>query len=142
MAAILHKSSETIDILLRTSYQITKEGKENDEAKDNELEGKTNEEVSDTIKEKNIDGKKNIDKEGKRGTMMNINIKKKFYWTKDSSNKKQMDETTQIKKEITIETMKDNDRRNILHTAILSKDKEVLKKILDYLGKYTIDFPI
>ena len=38
-------------------------------------------------------------------------------------------------KENEIEKMKDIDRMNIIHVAILSKDKEVIDRIVNFLGK-------
>ena len=54
---------------------------------------------------------------------------------KDNSKEKQPEDKEDFKKDKRIEEMKDNDKRNILHLAILTKDEKIIQKVIAFLGK-------
>ena len=54
---------------------------------------------------------------------------------KDNSKEKQPEDKKDFNKDKRIEEMKDNDKRNILHLAILTKDEKIIQKVIAFLGK-------
>jgi len=132
MAAILNKSLKTIDFFLKHySQQFRKDKDENvqlEESEKKEENDKATENADDNDKKMEQNSNKEKEKKKDRNKFLN-----KFRGTKDVSNSKETKKMIENQKENEIEKMKDIDRMNIVHVAILSKDKEVIDRIVNFL---------